>query len=240
MSLPQNVVAASGFDVLSHAIESYTARAYHTRSPAFTKEGRRPMLQGKNPYADIGCREALRICGKFFLRAVSDPSDVEARVQMSFAASIAGAAMGNAGTQLPHGLSYGVSGSVRSHRVEGYPSDHPIIPHGMSVILNAPSVARFSNKYCGDLQLEVLDLLGRSKAAHGPAAEAGEHLAQYLIELMKATGTPNGLGAVGFTSQDIPMLVEKAFPQKRVIDNAPFVVSKEVIAELYEGGMQYW
>ena len=239
-SLPASVVAASGFDVLSHAIESFTARAFNVRSPAFTPQGKRPILQGKNPYADIGCREALRLCGKYFLRAVSDPNDLEARNQMSFASSIAGSAMGNAGTQLPHGLSYGVSGSVRSHRVPGYPQENPIIPHGMSVILHAPSVARFSNPYCGELQQEILHLLGHPKAATTDVKDAGEQLADYLIGLMKATDTPNGLNAVGFTSDDVPKLVEKAFPQKRVIDNAPFPVSKEIIAQLYEGSMNYW
>ena len=38
-SLPKNVVAASGFDVLSHALESYTARPYTLRA----KAAARPM-----------------------------------------------------------------------------------------------------------------------------------------------------------------------------------------------------
>ena len=251
-SLPAAVVASSGFDVLSHAIESFTARPFTARSPPFTPLGRRPLLQGKNPYADIGCREALRLCGKYLLRAVRDAGDAEARAQMSFASSIAGAAMGNAGTQLPHGLSYGVSGSVQGFFPDGYPESlkrggkggaaRALVPHGMSVILHAPSVARYSNPWCGELQVEVLQLLGHKRALEGRVAkeEAGEHLAEYLIELMRQTGTPNGLRGLGFDDKDIPSLVEKAFPQKRVIDNAPFPVTKEIISELYEGSMTYW
>jgi hypothetical protein len=49
----------------------------------------------------------------------------------------------------------------------------------------------------------------------------GEVLATRLIFLMKESGMPNGLSGVGYTKEDIPALVEGAWPQKRVIDNAP-------------------
>lgn len=239
MSLPSQVVASSGFDVLSHAIESFTARPSTARRPAFPN-GRRPVLQGKNPYADQGCIAALQLCGKYFLRAVLDPSDVEARTKMSFASTLAGTAMGNAGTQLPHGLSYGVSGSIASYHAPGYPGDHPLLPHGMAVIMHAPSVARYTNPDCGHLQLECLHFLGHPRADRIKVEEAGEELAALLIDYMKKSGVPNGLKAVGFTADDIPMLVRKAFPQKRVIDNAPRPMTEEDLAKMYEGSLEYW
>lgn len=45
---------------------------------------------------------------------------------------------------LKHGMSYPVSGLVRDFKEEGYPNI-PLIPHGMSVILNAPAVFRFTS-----------------------------------------------------------------------------------------------
>lgn len=147
-SLPAAVVAASGFDVLSHALESYTARPYNARPlPSGTTPLNmvRPIHQGSNPYSDFGCLEALKLCGQYLVRAVNDPTDKEARSQMLFAATLAGVSMGNAGTQIPHGLSYpvsglGIYGKYHPGPTSGYPPQAPIIPHGFSVMLHAPSV----------------------------------------------------------------------------------------------------
>ena len=53
--------------------------------------------------SDIGCRETLAIAGRFFARALQDDQDTEAREAMHWAATLAGTALNNAGTALPHG-----------------------------------------------------------------------------------------------------------------------------------------
>ena len=92
LTMSSSMVAATGFDVLSHALESYTARPYTRRVPLQKKPSLRPLSQGANPYSDIGCREAIKLCGKYIVRASNDKSDIEAREQMMFAASLAGIA----------------------------------------------------------------------------------------------------------------------------------------------------
>jgi len=236
-SLPPMVVACSGFDVISHAIESYTARAFFTKNLP-PHPNKRPLHQGSNPYSDFGCIEALRVAGKFFLRAVNDPSDHVAREQMLFASLLAGSCMGNAGVHLPHGLSYAVSGLVRDHKVDGYTTS-PIIPHGMSVILHAPSVVRVTAAMSYDRHLNAARALG-VHVTDGQLEDAGEVLAEELIRLMKNSGMPNGLGNVGFSEADVPKLVSGAYRQKRAIDNAPFIVSEEDVADIFRGAMTYW
>ena len=140
-SLPPEVVASAGLDVLSHALESYTARPY-VRRRAPERPSLRPMSQGANPWSDLGCREALRLLGQYLERAVHDASDSAAREQMMWAATLAGIAFGNAGVHAPHGMAYAVAGLVRDFRPSGYPSHEPLVPHGMAVILNAPSSFR--------------------------------------------------------------------------------------------------
>ena len=61
-----------------------------------------------------------------------------------------------------------------------------------------------------------------------------------IIELMKATGIPNGISGVGYGAQDIPALTEGAYPQRRLMDNAPLEVSREALADLYRGALSYW
>src|SRR5438270_6247317 len=141
--LPSMVAACSGFDVLSHAVESYTALPYSQR-PAPESSRMRPAYQGANPISDLWAERAIGMVARYLVRAVEDPSDGEARSQMLLAATFAGIGFGNAGVHLPHGMSYPVSGMVRDFVPDGYAADHAIIPHGMSVILNAPSVFRWT------------------------------------------------------------------------------------------------
>ncbi|MFQ5773170.1 MAG: hydroxyacid-oxoacid transhydrogenase [Kiloniellaceae bacterium] len=237
-TLPKNVVAASAFDVLSHALESYTALAYAKRK-APARPSLRPMSQGANPWSDLGCREALRILGHYLVRAIKDAGDHEARTQLMWAATLAGIAFGNAGCHAPHGMSYSVSGMVRAFHPEGYPDSGPIVPHGMSVIVNAPSVFRFTAPACPDRHLEAASWLGADTRGAGEE-DAGAVLAGQVVSLMKTTGMPNGIGGVGYTTDDIPALAAAAFPQRRLLDNAPRTISKDELAGLYKDALAYW
>lgn len=237
-TLPASVVAASGFDVLSHALESYTALPYTRRAPA-QRPSLRPMSQGANPWSDVGCREALRLTGCYIERAVRDAADHEARDAMMWAATLAGIAFGNAGVHLPHGMSYAVAGQVRDFRAPGYPQEEPLVPHGMSVIVNAPSVFRFTAHACPGRHLEGAQLLGAD--SRGAAEEAaGEILAQRLIALMRSAGIPNGVGGVGYGEGDLDDLARGAYAQQRLIRNAPVPVEHDDLARLFAGALRYW
>src|SRR5436309_2061524 len=156
---PRQVAASTGLDVLSHALESYTAIPFSQR-PHPERPILRPAYQGSNPISDIWALEALRMVSKYLVRAVEDPSDDEARSQMLLAASYAGVGFGNAGVHLPHGMSYPVSGNVKTYRAPGYVSDHPLVPHGFSVILNAPAVFRFTASASPARHLDAAEALG--------------------------------------------------------------------------------
>jgi alcohol dehydrogenase class IV len=237
-SLPRNAVASTGFDCMSHALESLTARAYPRRlNPARGVD--RPVSQGANPFSDLLAAEALRSVGRFLVRAVDDASDVEARTEMMYAAMLAGIAFNAAGCHLPHGLSYAVSGLAKDWHVPGYPEGKSLVPHGMAVVLNNPSVWRYTAACSPARHLEAARALG-ADARDATPGDAGEILAQRVIELMRATKMPNGLTALGFDASHVDALATGAEPQYRVIKNAPKDVSKEDLRELFGAAMRYW
>ncbi|HWN68596.1 MAG TPA: iron-containing alcohol dehydrogenase, partial [Haliangium sp.] len=251
-TLPGEVVAASGFDVLSHALESYTARPY-TRRPAPARPGARPMSQGANPWSDMGCAESLRLLGRYLLRAITDAGDREAREQVMWAATLAGIAFGNAGVHAPHGMSYAVAGLVRDFRPSGYPQDEPMVPHGMAVIVNAPAVFRYTAQASPERHLQAAAWLGADTRGASPAeagqpgdageagqAEAGEILASRLVELMRAARMPNGIGGVGYGPGDLDQLAEGAHLQQRLLQNAPCALDRSRLVELFRDAIRYW
>lgn len=147
--------------------------------------------------------------------------------------------MGSAGVHLPHGMSYSVSGNNESFRMDGYPADHALVPHGVSVILNAPSVFKFTAPSNPARHLKCAEALG-ADIREARDEDAGEIVYEKLIELMKGTHMPNGLSKIGFTEKDIPKLVKGTMPQKRVVDNSPVVVTESNLSDLFKGAMKYW
>jgi hydroxyacid-oxoacid transhydrogenase len=237
-TLPPAVAASSGLDVLSHAIESYTAIPYDTR-PLPARPSLRPAYQGSNPISDVWALQALRIVDRWLLRAVEDPSDEEARAQMLLAASYAGVGFGNAGVHLPHGMSYPVSGQVRDYRAPGYQTEHALVPHGISVILNAPAVFRFTAAANPLRHLQAAAALG-CDVSQARAEDAGRILADRLVWFMQRLNVPNGLAAVGYSTGDIPALVEGTLPQHRVTKLAPRPATADDLAALFEDAMSCW
>ena len=237
-TLPPMVAACTGFDVLVHAIESYTALPFDSR-PAPENPRVRPTYQGSNPISDIWAAKAIEVVSGNITKVIENPSDDEARSQMLMAATFAGIGFGNAGVHLPHGMSYPVSGMVRDYMPDDYNVGHPIIPHGMSVILCAPAVFRFTGSANPARHLEAARLMGVDIPG-ASTQDAGELLADAVVALMWKTGIPNGLGAVGYTPADVDKLVEGTLPQQRVISLSPRPFTPDDLKQLFLDSMTCW
>lgn len=229
-SLPPMVVACAGFDVLAHALESYTARPYTQHAVA--SAGARPLAQGANPFSDLACIEALKIIGRDLVRAVADARDAEAREGMMFAATLAGIGFGNAGVHVPHAMAYAVAGSVRQFHARDYPGSGPIVPHGMAVILNAPAVFRHTAAANPERHRRAAECLG-AELRDVADAELGEALAAHISTLMSRTGLPADLSAVGYGPADIESLVTGTLAQQRLLGNAPSPIDADVLRRLF-------
>jgi len=238
ISMPAMITASTALDILTHAIESYTAIPYTTR-PLPERPIYRPAYQGANPISDMWALKAMEIMTANFVTAVEEPENEEARGMMALAAAFAGVGFGNAGVHLPHGMSYPVSGMVREYIAPDYISDHPIIPHGISVALNAPSVFRFTGPSNPQRHLVAAAALG-ANIDGVKEADAGELVADTMISYFKRFNIPNGLKDVGFTEADIPKLVEGTLPQHRVTKLSPKPAGADELTKLFKGAMQYW
>jgi len=237
-TLPKMVAACTGLDQLTHALEALTALPYNQR-PAPEHPKMRPAYQGANPISNIWASRAIEMISQHLVRVVEDPSDDEARGEVLLAATYAGIGFGNGGVHLAHGMSYPVSGMVRSYVPEGYPPHHPLIPHGMAVVLNAPAVFRFTAPANPQLHLYAAQLMGKDISG-ASAGDAGEILAGAVVEMMRKVGMPNGLRAVGYGPDDIGKLVEGTLPQHRVTKLSPRPASAEDLKRLFLDSMTLW
>jgi hydroxyacid-oxoacid transhydrogenase len=237
LTAPPEVTAAAGADILTHAIESYTTRPYNARAKHHPPD--RPAYIGANPASDIWCEKAMEYVARYLRRAVLNGLDLEARVNLALAANYAGIGFGNAGVHIPHALAYPIAGLVRDYVPSGYRTRQAMVPHGMAVILTAPAAFRFTFATAPDRHLRAAALMGAP--VEGLAErERREALPAALIALMRDTGIPNGLTAVGYGERDVAALVEGTLKQPRLLAGAPRPVTAADLEWILRDSMQYW
>jgi hydroxyacid-oxoacid transhydrogenase len=235
MSQPAGVTAASGMDILCHALESYTARAY-TSFERKAPERRVPYC-GSNPIADMWSEKAMSLLAGSFRQSVQHGDDAGARADMALAATFAGMGFGNAGVHIPHANAYPIAGRVKGFHPKDYPPDEPMVPHGMSVALTAPEAFRFTFDAAPERHLRAAALL--APGAEQPSDPA-DLLPSILIALMRDIDIPNGVGGVGFDEGDIEGLVEGTMKQQRLLATAPKPVTADDAAAIFRRSMNLW
>jgi len=90
VTLSPRMTAATGFDVLSHAIEAYTCNA-------------------ATPFSDLFCERSIQLAGLYLRKAVQDGRDSEARAFMALADTYSGCAI-TQGITMCHAISHAVGG----------------------------------------------------------------------------------------------------------------------------------
>ncbi|MFQ6084759.1 MAG: iron-containing alcohol dehydrogenase [Candidatus Bathyarchaeia archaeon] len=87
LTMPKEITAITGMDVLTHAVEGYVSR-------------------WANDFSDGLCLQAVRMTFEWLPKAYHDGEDLEAREKMHNAATIAGLGFGNSNTALAHSLGH--------------------------------------------------------------------------------------------------------------------------------------
>jgi hydroxyacid-oxoacid transhydrogenase len=81
--------------------------------------------------------------------------------------------------------------------------------------------------------LEAAEALGANVSDVLPA-DAGKVLSERITWFIERLKLPNGLSALGYTSSDLPALVEGTLPQHRVTKLSPRPAGAEELARLFE------
>jgi len=205
VSLPPQMTAATGFDAFTHAFESY-----------INPKG--------SPYTDLLASEAIRIIIQTLPEVIKKGQDIELRARMSWADTLAGLSIANAGVTLPHGIAMAMSGL------------YPHIAHGQALASVYPAIMRFSWKYAREkfaflgrqLRPEEKDLSDDSAAVM--AVEA-------LEDFLKNIGLRKSLKDLGVPEEELDLLAERSLvlPDYK---SHPYVVSlvelRKLLEESYE------
>jgi hydroxyacid-oxoacid transhydrogenase len=235
VSCSPQVTASCGLDVVAHAVESFTARAYSSR-PAPPSPEARPPYQGSNPVADLWATKALEYGGRYLKRAVADGNDLEARGTMMLAATIAGTGFGSAGTHIPHACAYPIASLKHVFRSPGYPDDRAFVPHGYAVAVTAPAAFRFTYPGAPDRHRRAAELLTGESVEEGDA----EALPRALIRLMRDVGAPRGIRELGYDEADVDDLVSGALRQQRQLSVATREPGQSELAAIFEQSTENW
>ena len=174
-TLPPSIAAATGMDAMTHAIEGYVTLDW-------------------NPHQDGRSIVALRLIRDNLERAVSDPSDEEARGNMLIAASLA------------------ITISLGSTHAMSHPCGaHFSVPHGVANAINLPHIVRFNAEGGEDIADRYRDLAEIFDVeTGGSGAEVGDAFASHIEGMVERMGLPTRLSQVGVPEDGIPALVEGA------------------------------
>ena len=234
-SMPRSVASSAGLDVVCHAAESFVARPFDTRDAPDSPDDR-PPYQGSNPISDLWSARALEYGGRYLRRAVKDADDVEARGHMMLAASLAGIGFGSAGVHIPHACSYPIASLKHEWTPPGYPTDHPYVPHGWSVIVTSPASFRYTFPADPERHRRAAELLKGE-----PVEEVDEStLPEVLLELMRDVGAPSGIRELGYEEEDVDALVEGALKQQRLLVVSPREAGPHELAGILRESFENW
>lgn len=177
-SMNEFVTATTGFDAFSHAFESYTNI-------------------NANPFIDMLCETAMKIILENLRKAVANPDDKEIRTKMAYADTLAGIAIANVGTTLPHSIGQPISGKC------------PWVSHGQSLALVYPEFLKFEQDYCVK-KAAVVARYANPELNKVSDEEAASNLAKEIIKLQKDTNIYTSLNKLNVPRETIEELVRDA------------------------------
>lgn len=199
-TMPPDVTVSTGLDALTHCIEAYTNKFAH-------------------PMVDLYALQGITLCGRFLLRAVRQPDDLEAREGMSLASVYGGLCLGPVNTAAVHALAYPLGGEFH-------------VPHGLSNALLLPHVFRFNTETSPDRHATVAVALGVPH--QGSDLETAYAGAARINQLARECGVTTDLSRYGLKRSSIPDMARSAMTVTRLLKNNPREIEAADCERIYE------
>lgn len=198
--MPASVTAGTGMDAMTHAIESYTSK----NSSVFT---------------EMYARKAIAIIAKHLPIAVKEPENLESRMMMAQASTMAAITMANGGLGAVHGISQSMGGVAHT-------------PHGITNAILLPKVMKYN--YKGDIEkfADIAALLGvdtSGMTTEEAAKAAGEKIAEINAEI----GIPDNISSFNVTKDMFPEIVKGTMGYRLLWMN-PIEVTEKLAYKILE------
>ncbi len=193
LTLPMHITAMTAMDALTHAIEAWTSLASNQLSNAFAFQ-------------------AIRKISKNVLKVMDNPQDVDGRLQLAEASTMAGIAFSNAMVGLVHAMGHALGAVCH-------------IPHGICMSLFLPYVLEYNLSTNAERLGELLLPLGGSDVyAATPKKQrprqAIAHIYQLRDDLHRRCGLPRTLVETGKVTRDqLTNIVEIAINDGAILFN---------------------
>lgn len=175
LDMPKSITAGTGMDALTHAIESFSSKHGSTFSRMYSKE-------------------AIRLIGIHLPIVIKEPDNIESRMMMAEASSLAAVAMANGGLGAVHGLSQAMGGIAHT-------------PHGMTNAILLPKVMAYNYKGAPERFAEIAEALGLDIGKMS-VEEAALAAGQKVKELAEEIGIPDTADELGLKREMFPEIVE--------------------------------
>jgi len=203
LSLPPRMTASTGMDALCHAVEGYTSVK-------------------ATPFTDIFHREAIRRVARSLRIAVNRGDDIDARCDMSLAATLTGAGLVVSSATAVHAMSYALEKYFE-------------VVHGDACAALLPAVARYNAVAEMEKFGEIAILLGENVEGLSPR-DAALRAADAIGKLARDVRMPT-LRRIGVEEKDLGKLAEEAIAVTRLMGNNPRVLSLEDVKGMFEDAL---
>ncbi|MDD3219798.1 MAG: iron-containing alcohol dehydrogenase [Lachnospiraceae bacterium] len=197
MTMPKSILASVGFDALCHSMEAYISKI-------------------GQPMTDMMSLEGMKLIGQYLVPLYKGENSTEAWDAISWASTLGGMVINNAGVTLPHGMEHPASGLKNIVHGKGLASLTPVITEATIASCSLENKEKYA---------EISRCIG-GKDETDCVSKLNELLANLDLSLT--------LSDLGITEADVNWMAENCMKVSAAgVANHPVEFTQDQIAELY-------